>query len=308
MNSRYYRIQRSPLLPRLGLLLMLLILLSAALAANLQPGSSHGMKRGGTVSLPVLPEEAPGTAADQQERVLFAEGESEDEHDNEEPVPSKLSPATPAGAEAYDYTKPVPAAETALTDEYFQDAVFIGDSRTGGLQKFSGPRDAAYFHSNGLKVDTIFTRQVVKTAGGQKVTVFDALRQKPFKKVYIMLGINELGWVYSDLFIKKYAEVIAEIQNIEPEAQIYLQSLLPVSKERSQKDEIFNNTNIGRYNELIKQMAAEKSLYYLDVARCVSDEEGNLYSEASTDGIHLNKKYCDLWMEYLRHHYVERDF
>ena len=244
-----------------------------------------------------------------------------------EPAPEKPSPATqPAGTaecdsdnpgsgvpaftlpdpgtEKYDYSKPVPAADVAVTDDYFQDAVFIGDSRTAGFQLFSGPQNATYYTANGLKVDTIFTKEVVETGNGEKMTIIEALRQKPFQKVYIMLGINELGWAYSDLFIKKYGEVVTEIKNIAPQAQIYVQSLLPVSEKRSLSDEIYNNANIGKYNELIQQMAAEKKLYYLDVAQCVADPEGNLAGGASTDGIHLQKTYCDLWLDYLKRHYV----
>lgn len=206
--------------------------------------------------------------------------------------------------EGYNYNEPVPAADLVAADEYFQEAVFIGDSRTEGLQMFGGLQNATYYTAKGLKVDTIFTREVVKTSNGRTITIMEALQQKPFQRVYIMLGVNELGWTYSDLFIEKYGEIITEIKNIAPQAQIYVQSLLPVSKQRSQSDKIYNNANIGRYNGLIQQMAAEKNLYYLDVAQCVADQEGNLAGDASTDGIHLNKTYCSLWVDYLRQHYV----
>lgn len=220
--------------------------------------------------------------------------------DQETPAPTAAD--YPPGG--YDYLQPVPAADVAVTDDYFEDAVFIGDSRTAGLQKFGGPREATYYTANGLKVDTFFTKEFVETKSGGKITVNEALQQQPFQKAYIMLGINELGWVYSDLFIKKYGEVIDAIRKSAPQAQIYVQSLLPVSKERSLRDKIYNNANIAAYNALIQQMAAEKNLYYLDVAQCVADQEGNLAADASTDGIHLHKAYCDLWFDYLKRHYV----
>ena len=65
------------------------------------------------------------------------------------------------------------------------------------------------------------------------------------------------------------------------------------------------NTKVdSKYNELIQQMAADKNIFYLNVAECVTDEEGYLYSDASTDGVHLNKKYCDKWIEYIKTHVV----
>lgn len=315
VKSRYYRIQRSSRLSSCCLAIALLLLV-VALAAVFRPGYTVGMNSIGTFSgAGASPADQPTSLPadqtspipiEQQVEALPAAGEA-DYTEPSHAKPAKPSPPThPAVAGAYDYSKPVPATDATVTDNYFQDSVFIGDSRTEGFQLFSGPQNATYYTSNGLKVDTIFTRQVVKTANGEKITILEALRQKPFKKVYIMLGVNELGWAYSDLFIKKYAEVIAEIKNIEPEAQIYVQSLLPVSEERSQSDEIYNSTNIGKYNALIRQMAAENSLYYLDVAQSVADDEGNLYSDASSDGIHLNKKYCDLWLDYLKLHYVSK--
>jgi len=303
VENRTYRIQRSSHLPHFCLAIVLLLLL-AALAAVFHSGYTHSLNRGvtpsGAGSSPA--DQADPLPADQQGAVTPLT----DEYTDPEPAPAKPEPSThPAVTrDTCDYSKPVPAADIAVADEYFKDAVFIGDSRTEAFQMFSGPQNAVYYHSNGLKVDTIFTREVIKTANEQKITIMEALRQKPFRKVYIMLGINELGWAYSDLFIKKYGEVVAEIKNIEPEVLIYVQSILPVSKKRSLSDDIYNNTNIGKYNELIQQMAAEESLYYLDVAQCVTDEEGNLYSDASTDGIHLNKTYCDLWLDYLKLHYV----
>lgn len=204
----------------------------------------------------------------------------------------------------YDYSKPVPAMDVAVAEEYFQDAVFIGDSRTDGFRLFSGPPAATYYTANGLKVDTIFTKEVVETGDGEKITIIAALQQKPFQKVYIMLGINELGWAYSSLFIQKYGEVITTIKNNLPQARIYIQSLLPVSKQRSLSDKVYNNARISEYNELIKQMAAEKKVYYLDVAQGVADAEGNLAGDASADGIHLQKEYCDRWLDYLQWHYV----
>lgn len=305
VGNRYARTRRPLHLPSFCLVVMPFFLF-AALAAVFSPGNSREAERSvlppavglavGQITVP-LPdgmerEDAPAAAEDSDAGPPAAD-----------PAPAEELPA----ARAYDFSKPVPTADIALTEDYFEDAVFIGDSRTEGFQLYSGPQNAAYYHSKGLKVDTIFSREVVKTPGGQKITIFEALQREPFQKVYIMLGINELGWVYSDLFIKKYAEVIAEIRKIKPEAQIYVQSILPVTKKRSQSDEIYNNTNIRKYNELIQQMAAEKKVYYLDVARCVADGEGNLCSDASTDGIHLNKAYCDLWLDYLRHHYVAQE-
>lgn len=201
----------------------------------------------------------------------------------------------------YDYGSPVPQAEQPAGEDFFADAVFIGDSRTRGFQTLSGPPNAAYYTAIGLTVETVRTKPLVKTEKGM-VSVLEALRATPFGKVYLMLGINELGWVYSEVFIEHYRQIIAEIKKIEPQAQIYIQSILPVAANR--EDHIYNNDRIREYNTLLQQMARDSQVYYLNVAECVSDATGALLEDASTDGVHLKKAYCDLWYEYLRLHYV----
>ncbi|HZK24204.1 MAG TPA: GDSL-type esterase/lipase family protein [Oscillospiraceae bacterium] len=217
-------------------------------------------------------------------------------------------PLMPAGepnqqSSAYDFHSAVPAAAGTIAEDYFQDAVFIGDSRTTGLQLFGGPTEAIYYTATGLKVDTISTKPVV-ASGKQKITIMEALDQHKFDKIYIMLGINELGWAYSDLFIKTYGEVIAELKKIAPAALIYVQSILPVTKKKSLQDNVYNQQNINKYNELIQQMAAEQQVYFLDAAAAVKDDEGYLPSAATTDGIHLNPAYCQLWFDYLQQYYL----
>lgn len=202
----------------------------------------------------------------------------------------------------YDFTMPVPVS-TAVDLSYFDDAVFIGDSRTEGfLLNMNLSQAIAYTHK-GLMVNTVFTQEVIDI-NGTKLSIMDALKETEFSKVYIMLGINELGWTYSSKFIDKYSEVIDEIKEINPDAVIYIQSILPVSEEVSATHAYVKNDKIKEYNALIFQMAAEKEVFFLDTAAAVMDENGCLPADAATDGIHLKKKYCELWLQYLVTHTV----
>ena len=228
-------------------------------------------------------------------------GKETEPPDNETRLPEETAGEK---KDPYDYSKPVPAADVPLTEDYFADAVFIGDSRTRGLQTLSGPASAAYYTATGLMVDTLFTKEIIDSEDGGKIAVMDALRQTVFGKVYIMLGINELGWVYSSLFIDAYRDVLAAIREIEPAALIYIQSIIPVTAEKTKNDPIYNNENIREYNELLQQLAEEEKVYFLDVAGHLAGPDGCLPADVSTDGIHLKKKYCDLWRDYLFTHYI----
>lgn len=205
----------------------------------------------------------------------------------------------------YDYAKPVPLSDTVDTS-YFDDAVFIGDSRSEGFLLSTGLSNAIGFTNKGLMVNTAFTDKVINLDGA-KVTVMDALKRTTFSKVYIMLGINETGWPYNNVFIEKYGEIIDEIKEINPQAVIYVQSILPVSKEVSSTHSYVKNSKINEYNTLIKKMAEEKKVYYINVAEAVAGEDGALPQEAAVDGIHFKKEYCEKWFEYLKTHTVSEN-
>lgn len=202
----------------------------------------------------------------------------------------------------YDYTKPVPKSEVVGND-YFDDTVFIGDSRTEGMILNTGLSNAILYTNKGLMVDTVFTKPVINK-DGEKLSVMEALRRTDFSKVYIMLGINETGWAYSEVFAKKYGEIIDEIKNINPQAIIYVQEILPVSDSVSKTHSYVKNEKINEYNTLIREMAEEKQIYFIDVANAVSDANGCLPEEAAFDGIHLKKSYCEKWLEYIKAHTV----
>lgn len=192
--------------------------------------------------------------------------------------------------------------QVEVNNSFFDDAVFIGDSRTEGFMIYEDVNATSYTHK-GLMVDTIFTSPVI-TQDGEKITVMEALKNTSFNKVYIMLGINETGWQSSYFFIQKYGEIIDEIKKINPDAIIYVESILPVSEKVSMNHSYIKKAKIDEYNVLIKEMVKEKGVYYLDISSAVANEAGYLPEDAATDGIHLNKKYCDKWLQYLKTHYI----
>ncbi len=186
------------------------------------------------------------------------------------------------------------------TREFNNKVAFIGDSRTQAFLMYAGLSDVVDYTSIGLMVDTAITKQFITNDKGEKITLLEDLKNRNVDTVYIMLGVNELGWVYSSIFIKKYEELIDKILEIKPNCEIILQSIIPVTKTKSDSDKIYNNTRITEYNTLIKEMASRKNVKYIDLVPILTDENGNLPEKASPDGIHLNKEYCLKWLDCLK--------
>ena len=52
-------------------------------------------------------------------------------------------------------------------------------------------------------------------------------------------------------------------------------------------------------------MSREEEVYYLNVAEALKDENGNLPTELSGDGMHFGPSTYEKWLEYLRCHRAE---
>ena len=213
----------------------------------------------------------------------------------EEPVDE---PAEPPAEEPIE--EPINNTNTGNKKEFGSNVAFIGDSRTQAFLMYAGLKDVKDYTNIGLMVDTAITKKFITNSRGEKITILDDLAYSNIDTVYIMLGINELGWVYSSIFIQKYEELIDKIHEIKPNCEVIVQSIIPVTKTKSDNDAIYNNPKIVEYNKLIKEMADRKNIQYIDLVPVLADEYGNLPEDASTDGIHLNKEYCLKWLECLQ--------
>ena len=178
---------------------------------------------------------------------------------------------------------------------------FIGDSRTQGFIMYNGLKKVQDYSYIGLMVDTAISKEFIKTNDGNKITILEDMKNKDIQKVYIMLGLNELGWSYPQVFKLKYGELIDEIRKIKPNCTIYLQSIIPVTESKDKSDKFFNNKNVDEFNKLIQELSSEKNVKYLDVKSALVDEKGFLPEEASTDGIHIDVDYCEKWLDYLKY-------
>lgn len=181
-----------------------------------------------------------------------------------------------------------------------ENVAFIGDSRTQAFLMYAGLKDVQDYTNVGLMVDTAITKKFITNDDGEKITILDDLKKRNINTIYIMLGINELGWIYSEIFINKYEELINKIYEVKPNCEIILQSIIPVTATKSKNDKVYNNNKILEYNKLIKDMADRKGIKYIDLCPALTDENGCLPKEASTDGIHLNKEYCIKWLNCLK--------
>lgn len=211
-----------------------------------------------------------------------------------------------AGAD-YDFTEPVPESE-AVEDDYFSDAAFIGDSRIEGLSLYSGLTEGDFITSTGMSVFQVDSREI--TYKGQKTKVLDALGQKQYKKVYISLGVNELGMNNDKGYYDHYLKLVRDVKAQQPEATVYIQLLIPVNDKKCRESKIayyITNEQIEVYNALLYQIAEEEKVFLVDPAEdIVEPETGEPAYDATGDGVHFYRTSYQIWVEYLKKHTVDK--
>ena len=216
---------------------------------------------------------------------------------SENAVPGKAAEETQEAEEE-------PLEFTHVDKEYFADAVFIGDSRTQGLYEYSNLADVATFYSKtSLTVYNLFEKpKDFIREGDEKLTLEQALSRHQFKKVYLMIGINEMGTGTPESFFEAYARAVYKIRELQPDAIIFVQGIMRVAGQKNASDPVFNNTNINIRNVEIETLANGKDIFYIDVNEAVCDENGNLYADWTFDQIHLKAKYYQVWENFLMEH------
>lgn len=222
------------------------------------------------------------------------------------PTPEPTPESTPEPTPEPDWSLPVPEGETIDPQEWFSDAVFIGDSRTDGLKLYSGiPSETTFLDYTGLTVYDVVNGKKVIRSGQEKLSVLDALAAGSYGKVYISLGINELGYYDPQGFSEAYAQIIDAIRTCQPDARIYIQSILPVNSGKCKANDIpyyVTNEGIVSYNQVLPALCQDKKAWLLDVPESLRTEEGESPNHLSADGVHFKKEGYRLWLEYLISH------
>lgn len=223
----------------------------------------------------------------------------------ETPAPPETTPEpTPEPEPEYIYTGPDLAECEPVEDGFFSDAAFLGNSLVDGLSRYGGLDQGSFYAATSASVVNVDMTRNSCLANGDKATLIEAMTEGSYGKIYILLGINEIGFD-PDYFCQLYGALLDRIRQDEPQADIYIMSLSPVTEACSGYSDVFNMERIGLYNDGLYALAREKECYYVDLCQALAGEDGYLSEDDSTDGIHLRpEKYPD-WAEYLKTHVKE---
>ncbi len=278
------------------------------------PGTGEGLWKDGQKESQSHGEDVSGTGQSGLDETDFSDGQFSGTNLGQNPgSPEGQNPESTDGQEPGDGDAVPQKPELTymeVEDRYFADAVFIGDSRTVGMYEYGGLGDISTFYaSTGLTVYKLFDAEIAQVEEQKKkVSVETALQQKQFAKIYLMIGINEMGRGTVETFIEKYKEVVGHLQELQPDAIIYVQGIIKVTTARSEQGDYINNEGIVARNEELAKLADNEKIFYLDVNPLICDETGGMEPEYTGDGVHLKAKYIDIWKNFLKSHAVSEEY
>ncbi|RUT73092.1 GDSL-type esterase/lipase family protein [Ancylomarina longa] len=165
---------------------------------------------------------------------------------------------------------------------------FVGDSLTHGgrWQEFFPNQEIANFGVPGEKSSQILAR-------------FDQVIAWNPKKIFLMMGINDLGeGLGVEIILRHYQEIIARIKEI-GQVELYVQSLLPINPMLFTNPKLSKN-DIVMVNYRLQELCENENISFINLYSCFSNYGNELISEYTYDGLHLNEAGYKLWVNRLR--------
>ena len=297
--------EKNKVLSEWGMLCVVLVLTTVFLIVDakfLRAESKDGkIKEPGWQSTQEDAQEIIESTADKSGQENYGEGQEDTQETSEEQAQEDTQEAS--GEETSEADRETQSQQETLPEftqapeGYFDDALFIGDSRTVGLSEYGGIEGADFYATTGMSVYNIDSEKV--RLGDKGVISFENLiTQYSYGKIYLMLGINELGYD-KDETVNEYKALVERLRQAQPEAIIFVEANLHVSAKRSSQDAIYNNQNINYINDNISVLADNEDIFYIDVNKLFDDEDGNLRADTTMDETHVLGRYYKQWADWL---------
>ncbi|MCF0228443.1 MAG: SGNH/GDSL hydrolase family protein [Parasporobacterium sp.] len=165
---------------------------------------------------------------------------------------------------------------------WYSDAAIVGDSVAEAIRGFGWINDANIQSEVGI---SLFSAEDViqGTERLQPTTIFMTFSGNDIKGY----GANV------DVFINDYTEIITRLQNSVPQAEIFIQGILPASYEYMAANDCYLYRD--EYREKMAVMCDELGVNYYE-ADFILEEHPDIFAD---DGLHPNWQFYPLWLTYM---------
>lgn len=186
---------------------------------------------------------------------------------------------------------------------FFDDAAFMGDSISYSLMvhhtKTKDFGDAIFLVRGSLGIHNTLNKQLTVSYQGKPMTPWDALAASGVNKVFIMMGMNDIGYYSIDETMEKWEIFLANLREKSPEIEIYIQSLTPMWDKAQQS--LLNNENIDLYNVRLQEFAQANDCHFVNIAPYFKNADNGMAALYCGDlYVHMNETGTAAWATLLK--------
>lgn len=217
--------------------------------------------------------------------------------------PATKPPATqpPSGLSREPVLAP-PTVET-VDASFFDDAVFVGDSVSLKLSYYADSSgrlgNAKFLVQGSYGAANAVSNRLLMSYQGKKLDLESAVQATGAKKLFIMLGMNDIAIYGVSKTIENWRTMLGRILEKSPDIKIYIQSMTPIYTGGEVGG--LNNKRADEFNQALEAFARENGYTYIDVASYMKDSTGGLAAKYCSDEyVHIRTEGAKVWVSVLR--------
>ncbi|MBO4384720.1 MAG: hypothetical protein J5854_04800 [Clostridia bacterium] len=230
------------------------------------------------------------------------------------PAPTETPSQLPEGQVLWLNTMPLDMYGITMADaeDWFKDAVFIGDSIMLGWKNYNNKHletDALFFgpthflcegsYGAGHALEPVSDSSLHPIYQGQQRLLWDSVKMMGAKKVFICFGLNDVAIYGVEGTAENFRKVCKNITDQSPDAKIYIISSMYLINDANMKK--LTNANLRALNELLRKLCNENGYKFVDIASHLVGPDGYLKAEYCSDNyVHQTNAAYDVWAKILR--------
>lgn len=202
-----------------------------------------------------------------------------------------------------------PYVEDMEDTTFFDDAVFIGDSVSYVLQQWSLQNGAfggaVFLARSSLGLQNSIDGRLQLSYRGVSYSPEDAVAAVGAKKLFVMLGMNDIALYGVDGVMERWGIFLGRILEKSPDIEIYIQSCTPIHRDREYSK--LNNDVMDEYNAALEKYCQEKGYHFVNVSQYFKDYYNSLASVYSSDMyVHFTYEGAAVWEQALKAYAAEQ--
>lgn len=118
-------------------------------------------------------------------------------------------------------------------------------------------------------------------------------------KIFLMIGVNDVSHhLTADSIASATIALVEHIRSASPTTKIYMQSALPINNSFGRYKNLTDKEQVIRdINAIVAPAVQERGATWIDLYPAFSDENGNLRTDLTNDGLHLLGPAYIIWRD-----------